>query len=170
MRIGAALPAWLLAMLFSFSALPAGAQGGSIYPPPGQARADIAAALENAGREHKRVILDFGGDWCTDCRVLDLYFHDPSNAALLAQNFLLVHVNVGHIDENLDLGRRYRVPLERGVPALAVLSPSGRLLYSQRNHEFSTMRRLDSSALTAFLMRWKLPAGSAACAAAAARC
>jgi len=35
---------------------------------------------------------------------------------------VLVHVNIGHLDANLDLAEKYEVPLRRGVPALAVLS------------------------------------------------
>jgi hypothetical protein len=42
-----------------------------IYPAPTQATADIAAALSSAAASHKRVIVDFGGNWCTDCHVLD---------------------------------------------------------------------------------------------------
>src|ERR1700758_4801581 len=55
--------------------------------------ADIAAALAQAHREHKRVILDFGGNWCGDCQLLDIYYHQSPNAELLARNFILVHVN-----------------------------------------------------------------------------
>ena len=76
-----------------------------IYSETADAKADIAAALEQAKREHKRAILDFGGDWCGDCQVLDFYFHQPPNAELLAKNFVLVHVWIGQIDANLDIPR-----------------------------------------------------------------
>jgi thioredoxin 1 len=36
------------------------------------------------------------------------------------------------MDINLDIASRYQVPLDRGVPALAVLSDKGKLLYSQK--------------------------------------
>ncbi len=48
-----------------------------IYSETANPAAEIAAGLAQAKREHKRVILDFGGDWCGDCQVLDLYFHQP---------------------------------------------------------------------------------------------
>jgi hypothetical protein len=47
------------------------------------------------------------------------------------------------------------VPLHKGVPALAVLSDHGALLYSQKNGEFEAMRHMESSALTDFLVQWK---------------
>ena len=48
---------------------PSAAQGSNreIYPDPSQAKSDIAAALKVATQTHKRVLLDFGGDWCGEC-------------------------------------------------------------------------------------------------------
>jgi len=128
-----------------------------IYPDPAQAKADIAAALKTAAATHKRVLLDFGGNWCGDCIVLDEYFHDPQNRPILEANFVLVHVNIGNgdADANLDIARKYEVPLEKGVPALAVLSDQGKLLYSQKGGEFEAMRRMDPKAVTTFLVQWK---------------
>jgi thiol:disulfide interchange protein len=129
--------------------------GRDIYPDPSQARANLAAALTTAGQTHKRVILDFGGNWCGDCQVLDIYFHNAENLPILQSNFVLVHVNIGHMDENLDIAARYQVPLDKGVPALAVLSEKGTLLYSQKGGEFEAMRRMDPSSVTTFLVQWK---------------
>jgi thioredoxin 1 len=126
-----------------------------IYPDPGQAKADIAAALKKAAATHRRVLLDFGGNWCGDCQVLDIYFHDAKNKPILDADFVLVDVNIGQMDANLDLAERYGVPLKKGVPALAVLSERGTLLYSQKQGEFEAMRRMESSSVTEFLARWK---------------
>jgi thiol-disulfide isomerase/thioredoxin len=126
-----------------------------IYPSPAQAKADLAAALKTAAATHKRVLIDFGGNWCGDCQVLDIYFHDPANRPILEANFVLVHINIGHVDENLDIAKKYSVPLEKGVPALAVLSEKGTLLYSQKGGEFEAMRRMESSAVTSFLVQWR---------------
>jgi thiol:disulfide interchange protein len=126
-----------------------------IYSETADPKADIAAALAVARRDHKRVLVDFGGDWCGDCQVLDIYFHQPPNADLLAQNFVLVHVWIGHMDANLDIPAKYGVPIAKGVPALAVLSPSGQTLYAQRTGEFENMRNMDSASVTEFLNKWK---------------
>ncbi len=60
-----------------------------------------------------------------DCQVLNIYFHQSPNAELLAKNFVLVDVNIGHMDANLELAHRYGVPVTRGVPALAVVDDHG---------------------------------------------
>jgi thioredoxin 1 len=126
-----------------------------IYPDGAQAAQDIAAAVARAGKEKKRVLLDFGGNWCGDCKVLQIYFHTPANHSLLEANYVVVPVNIGRYDENLDIAARYGIPLARGVPALAVLDSSGQLVYSQRNAEFEAMGKVDPTAVTAFLLQWK---------------
>ena len=144
-----------LAALLALAAGPANSATHDIYPDPAQARADLAAALKTAAATHRRILLDFGGNWCGDCQVLDMYFHDPANRPILDANFVLVHINIGMKDANLALAKRYRVPLDRGVPALAVLSERGTLLYSQKTGQFAPMSRMESSAVTTFLVQWK---------------
>ena len=126
-----------------------------IYPDPAQAKPDLAAALKQATTTHKRVIVDFGGNWCGDCHVLDMYFHNAENQPILEANYILVHVNVGRYDANLDLAARYGIPLEKGVPALVILSDTGKVLYSQKSGEFEAMRRVEPSVVTSFLVQWK---------------
>lgn len=146
------LCAFFLLLLFAATARPA---DRTIYPAPQQAQADIAAALKTAAATHKRVLLDFGGNWCGDCQVLDIYFHDANNLPILKANFVLVDVNIGMMDANVSLAEKYGIPLKKGVPALAVLSSTGKLLYSQKGGEFEAMRRMQSSAVTQFLVQWR---------------
>jgi len=87
--------------------------------------------------------------------VLNLYFHDDANRDLLEKNFVLVDINIGRMDTNLDIAREYGVPIEKGVPALAVLSPEGKLLHSQKSGEFEDMRHMESSSVTSFLVQWR---------------
>ena len=126
-----------------------------LYSDTADPAADIAAALKKARAEHKRVLLDFGGDWCGDCQVLDIYFHEQPNLELLEKNFVLVHVWIGHMDKNLDIAEKYGVPIKRGVPALSVLDPRGKVLFAQSTGDFSNMRGMNVQSVTDFLEKWK---------------
>ena len=126
-----------------------------IYSETANPSDEIAAALTQAKREHKRVIVDFGGDWCGDCQVLDIYLHQAPNDALLAGHFVLVHVWIGHMDANLDVAKRYGVPITKGVPALAVLDGNGTVVYAQKTGEFEDMRHMEPNSVTEFLEKWK---------------
>jgi thiol:disulfide interchange protein len=145
----------VLAALLSLAAGTANSAAHDIYPDPSQARADLAAALKAAATTHRRILLDFGGNWCPDCQVLDIYLHDSRNKPILDANFVLVHINIGYMDTNLDIAEQYGVPIKRGIPALAVLSERGVLLYSQKEGQFNAMRTMQSSAVTEFLVKWR---------------
>ena len=123
-----------------------------LYSATANAKADIAAAIKQATRDHKRILLDFGGDWCGDCQLLDIYYRQSPNAEIVAKHFIVVHVDIGHMDHNVDIAQKYHVPITRGVPALAVLDSNGALLYSEHDKEFE---HTSKEAITAFLNRWK---------------
>ena len=123
-----------------------------LYSETADASSDIAAAIKTARAGHKRVLLEFGGNWCGDCQLLDYYYRQSPNAELLAKHFVVVRVDIGHMDHNMDIPSRYHVPVAKGVPALAVLDASGKLLYSERDKEFE---HTSPEAITAFLNRWK---------------
>ena len=147
----------VFAFLAAVFVMPAHAQftPRHIYNENADAHADIRDALTTAAREHKRVILDFGGNWCGDCQVLDIYLRRAPNEAILNANYVLVDIDIGRYDKNLDLARKYDIPLKLGVPALAVLDSRGRLLYSQKNGEFEKMQRMSPESVTEFLEKWK---------------
>jgi len=126
-----------------------------IYSATADARQEIADAIRLATATHKNIVLVFGGNWCYDCHVLDDAFHSEEIAPTLNKSFEVVHVDVGEYDKNLDIAKQYAVPLERGVPALAVLDSSGKLLYSQKSGEFEKTRVLSTEDIVAFLNKWK---------------
>jgi len=126
-----------------------------LYSAEANPKADIAAALKQASLEHKHVILDFGGDWCGDCQVLDIYLHQSPNLELFDKNYLLVHIDIGQFDKNLDIAEKYNIPLKKGVPALAVLDADGKILYAQQAAEFGDMRYMYPASVTDFLNKWK---------------
>jgi thioredoxin 1 len=126
-----------------------------LYPDPEEAPSEIATALAAAAKDHKRVLLVFGGNWCYDCHVLDAAFHSKEIAPLVNENYHVVHVSVGNYDKNLDLTKKYEIPLEKGVPSLAVLDPDGKLIVSQKKGEFESTTRIGPEDVVQFLKQWK---------------
>jgi thioredoxin 1 len=129
----------------------------ALYPPPGDAQSEISAALASAAKDHKRVILVFGANWCYDCHVLDATFRSKTFAPVVNASYHVVHVNVGDEgDKNLDLAEKYGVPLKKAVriPSLAVLDPSGKVVFSQTQGEFDNSVRIGPDDVAAFLKKW----------------
>ena len=131
-----------------------------LYPAPEEAPVEIAAALRAAAKDHKRVILVFGGNWCFDCHVLDATFHLKAIAPLVDENYHVVHINVGDYDKNIDLAKKYEIPLAKGVPSLAILDPDGNLVVSQKKGEFESTVKLGPEDVVQFLKQWKPKQGS----------
>jgi thiol:disulfide interchange protein len=127
-----------------------------LYKADANAVQDIRRALATAGKQHKNVLLDFGGNWCIDCHILENAFHQPRIAPLLNDNYIVVHVDVGKYDKNLDLAKKYHVDLQKGVPSLAVLDSQGRVLYG--TSDFERARMMSEDDVIQFLYKWKPPA------------
>jgi len=128
----------------------------NIYPPDADAHAEIKEAEERAAKEHKRVLLVFGANWCYDCHVLDLAFQRPDFLPAIG-SYEVVHVDIGTDGKkNADLAKQFDIPLNKGVPALAVAESNGRLVVSQKNGEFENARAMTPDALLAFLNKWKI--------------
>jgi thioredoxin-related protein len=126
-----------------------------LYPADANANSEIDEALKRAAQQKKHVLLVFGGNWCYDCHVLDRALHEGDAGQIMKESFLLVHVDIGEGDKNLDLVKKYNIPLEKGVPAVAILDKGGRLLYSSGDGEFEAARRMLKKDLVAFLLHWK---------------
>jgi thiol-disulfide isomerase/thioredoxin len=126
-----------------------------LYPASADARAEIKEAEAKAAREHKRVLLVFGANWCYDCHVLDLAFHLPEFTIVMAA-YEVVHVDIGPDGKkNADVAKQFEIPLDKGIPALAVLESDGKLVVSQKNGEFENARASTPEALLEFLNKWK---------------
>lgn len=128
----------------------------NLYRAGVNAQQEIKQTISEASKEKKRVLLVFGANWCGDCYALDYGFHQPRIEPLLNNNFKVAHVDVGRYDRNLDLAKKYKVDLEKGIPSLAVLSPQGTVLYSTA--QFERARLMNEEDLIQFLNTWKAPA------------
>ncbi|HLX85519.1 MAG TPA: thioredoxin family protein [Terriglobales bacterium] len=128
----------------------------NLYSKDAVAKAEIEEAVAAAKKGRQRVILVFGANWCYDCHVLDQAFHQADVAPLLEKNFHVVHVDIGDDGKkNNDLAEAYQVPLNKGIPALAVLDADGKVVFAQKNGEWESARSLDPDDIIVFLQKWK---------------
>lgn len=123
------------------------------YDDHADARQDINQALARAVDTHASVIVVFGANWCPDCRELDHAMKDGDCAKLLAKDFQIVKVSVGRFNQNLDIAKEYGVPLEKGIPAVLILSARGEVLYVTREGEVANARSMGDAGLCDFFKR-----------------
>jgi len=80
--------------------------------------------------------------------------HKPELASIIEKNFIIVEVDVGREDKNLDLAKQYHVPITHGIPALAVLNSRGVLLYAMDQGQFADARHMSYESIKAFFQKW----------------
>ena len=126
------------------------------YDEKADANAAVAAALSRARREHKLLIIDLGGNWCADCRILAGTMALPSLSAFVNGRFVVVFVDVGRFDRNLQIPAHYGITKRlEGVPSLLIVDPTAdRLLDAGQDAALSDARYMSPQSLADWLARW----------------
>jgi thioredoxin 1 len=136
-----------LSLLFCLLALTAAA-ADKPYDESADAKQDLKHALATAS--NSPVIVVFGANWCPDCLALDKAMKDGASAALLKRDFKIVKVDVGHFDKNEDLAASCSVPIKKGIPAVAILSPKGDPLYVTKEGELASAGKMSDDGIYQF--------------------
>jgi len=116
----------------------------------------VAGATKRARRAHKLVLIDLGGNWCLDCRLLAATMEVQPLKSWMARHYELVTVDVGRFDRNQQIQQRYGISgrLE-GVPALLVVDPrSGRLVNRGHVSALADGRIMTPQGLADWLAGW----------------
>ncbi len=123
------------------------------YNETADAKLEIKHALAEAATAKTPVLVVFGANWCSDCKMLAAAMKTGASAPLLARDFKIVKVNVGQFDKNLDVAKSYGVPLEKGIPAVVIISPSNEILYATREGELSDAQKMGDKGIYEFFKK-----------------
>ena len=130
----------------------------AIYDETADAKAQVKATLAEARAARLPLLVVFGANWCGDCKMLDMAMKSGASAPLIQQHFKVVKVDVGRFDHNLDVAEAYGVPLKKGIPAVAVLSAEGKVLYATRGGELADARSMGDTGIYDFFTKVTQPA------------
>jgi thiol:disulfide interchange protein len=132
--------------------------GADIYDVHADGETQIAAALQNGSGEHRRVILDFGANWCPWCRKLHAILKsNPKASKALSEGYVIVMVDVNidnGKDRNAGLNRKYGDPAHKGVPLLVIVDAAGKQLAVKTASELGNGEAFVPSKIEAFLSDW----------------
>jgi thioredoxin-related protein len=127
--------------------------GFHAYDPGRDADKDIREGVAEAGRTHRRVLLEIGGNWCIWCRYFEeFYASHPDLREYRDKNYVLVRVNFSEENKNEAVISKYgKVP---GYPHIFVLDSDGKLLHSKHTSELEQGRGYSDVAMKKFLEEW----------------
>jgi thiol:disulfide interchange protein len=136
-----------------------------VYDESADAAKAIDAALARAKKDHARVLIQWGANWCGWCRMLHATCaSDATIAKKLKYEYEVVLVDIGRFDKHMDLAAKYGADLKKnGVPYLTVLDANGSVV---ANHETGSLEKPanaepkghDPAKVLAFLTEHQAPA------------
>ena len=131
------------------------------YDPQGDAdpaavNAKVGRARAQALREHKLLLIDMGGNWCGDCRILAATMALPTVKRYVDAHYVEVTVDSGRrMDQNLQVANRYGVSKLVGVPSLFIIDPrSDKLLDAGHTPALADARHMSPQGLADWLAQW----------------
>ena len=126
------------------------------YDESANADAAVAAAKARALRTHKKLLIDLGGNWCLDCRVLAGTIALPELKRWVDRHYEVVTVDIGRWDKNRQVSEHYGIHGRlAGAPSILIVDPrTDRLL--NRGHEaaLADARSMTPQALADWLAGW----------------
>lgn len=118
--------------------------------------AKVAAAKARAKASGKLLLIDLGGNWCGDCRILAATMDLPELKTFVDRHYETVEVDVGRMDKNLQVPAKYGITERlKGVPSLLIVDPrTDKLVNAGRTANLSDARHMTPQALADYLAQW----------------
>ncbi len=139
------------------------AMGPDIFDRQAKGEVLIDQAVARAQREHKRIVLVFGANWCPWCRRLHQIFSEaPTVRARLRDDFVLVYVDANTRNDkrrNAAVQEQYGNPIQKhGLPVMVVLDLDGKQLTTRETSSLSAPTDEEvARRVAAFLAEWAPP-------------
>jgi thiol-disulfide isomerase/thioredoxin len=123
------------------------------YDETADAHAEVAAAIARAATSHKFVLLDFGGNWCPDCRVTAGVLALPDVKPWVEKTFEVVAIDVGRYTKNTDIAERYGVRI-KAAPTVIILGSDGKMVNAGNPTALKDARGMTPQAIVDTLNGW----------------
>lgn len=109
------------------------AEKAPVYDEKADGAKQIEAALAKAKKNNRRVLIQWGANWCGWCIQLhNLYKADAKVAKELLYEYDVVAIDVGQFNKHMDLAKKYGADLKgNGLPFLTILDADGKPLANQ---------------------------------------
>ena len=127
------------------------------YDEQANATAQVEAAFKRAKQTGKRVLIDFGGNWCPDCRILAGVMKLPEVKSFIDGHYEVATVDVGRFDKNLDVVGRFGIQKLRGVPTVVVAEADGTTLNVTNSADLANASAMTPQGIADWLARWARP-------------
>ncbi len=115
--------------------------------------AQLENAFPEAGKTGKRIIVEFGGDWCFWSVKMGRVLEIPIFRSFLQKHFIFLRCYAGH-DGECHYPEHLELPNFSAVPFFVLLDEKGEIIASQKTDVFEFFRFYNWFKLYSFLNNW----------------
>jgi thioredoxin 1 len=124
------------------------------YDEAADAHQSLAAAIAAAKSSGRKVLVDFGANWCPDCRALGGILDVEQIKAYVKANYEVAVIDVGRFNKNLDIAAGYGVKIH-GIPTVMVIDPTSNQVLNRDGLEaLGDAGTMPPQAVVDQLVRW----------------
>ncbi len=127
------------------------------YDEKADANARVNEAFARAKADNKRVLIDFGGNWCPDCRILAAVMELPNIKSFVDKHYEIVTVDVGRYTRNQDIVHRFGIEKLKGVPTVVIAKADGTPLNITNSAELTDARSMTPQGIADWLAKYAAP-------------
>ena len=122
------------------------------YDESADAKKNLSYTLNLAKKKEVFLLLEFGANYCPDCRQLAKLFKTEKINAWLNKRVIILPIDVGMDHEgNKDIAELYGNPVKSGIPSLVLLNPTGKKVFSTSKGELARARDIEAEDLFKWL-------------------
>ena len=122
-----------------------------IYDDTKVTMATVDQAVESAKSQHKFLMVEFGANWCGDCVALARHLEQGQTRDYFRGHFVILKVNVGQFDRNLDLAKTLGADLTKGIPTAVFFDPDGKRVGATNKGELEPAAKYGAHQIYGFL-------------------
>lgn len=147
---------YLVLFILSAFAIDASAQETKLYNPAADVEKDLKTALSKAKAEHKFVLIQAGGNWCSWCIEFARFAKaDAKIDSVINSSFVWYHLNYSKENENKAELTKLGFPQRFGFPSFIILNEKGERLHTQNSEYLEDGNKSYSrSKVLSFLEMW----------------
>ncbi|HEX5278450.1 MAG TPA: thioredoxin family protein [Micropepsaceae bacterium] len=124
------------------------------YTENADAKLAVSQAFARAKTSGKRVLIEFGGNWCPDCRILAGVMQLPEVQSFVASHYETATVDVGRFDRNLDVVSKFGIAKLQGVPTVVIADADGKPVNVTNSADLDNAREMTPQGIADWLARW----------------
>jgi thiol:disulfide interchange protein len=125
-----------------------------IYDEAADGAKQVIEALAAAKKDNKRVLLQFGANWCGWCHKLHkLLESDAAIGEKLKADYIVVMIDVNE-KHNRDVDMKYGHPVRFGLPVIVILDADGKQLTTKDSGELEEGDHHSPEKVLGFLKDW----------------